>query len=134
MIIDVDQALQALNHPVPQVRWEALQFLDHHADAACVAAICAVLHDSVPRVRRMAVHALGCDRCKTCSLGVDIVPHVVERLLHDTNAKVRREAVWVLSTNHAGDARVRPILEQIAEQDYDSRTISWVKGVLRRQT
>jgi hypothetical protein len=62
------EILPALRHPNPRVRFECLGMLDHLADDNSLAAMIAATRDSVPRVRRMAVHALGCLRCKPSTL------------------------------------------------------------------
>lgn len=64
--------LAALRHPNPRVRYECLGLLDHLADDACAAAMIAATNDRVPRVRRMAVHALGCQGCKSSLLCADL--------------------------------------------------------------
>lgn len=126
--------LEGLNHSNAKVRWWCLQILDHHADHRCVEAICRLLHDPVPRVRRMAVHTLGCKRCKTCDLKVDAVPHLVERLLNDPNEKVMREAMWVLSAFYASDPRAKMALDCALQREPNSNMTQWVNRIFRRQT
>ena len=67
-------AVEGLRHPDSPVRRGCVDFLDHHADDGCADDLRQVaLHDPVPRVRRFAVHALGCVRCKTAPLDMDLV-------------------------------------------------------------
>lgn len=56
--------LGGLRHTNPKVRWWCLQLLDHVGDERCFEQIIPALDDPVPRVRKMAEHALECERCK----------------------------------------------------------------------
>ena len=47
------------------------------------------LHDPVPYVRRVAVHALICQRCKPAPLTRDVVPLLLRVAREDLNSKVR---------------------------------------------
>jgi hypothetical protein len=58
----------ALAHPNPRVRFNCLGLLDHLADEQSLPAMITATTDPVPRVRRMAVHALGCQRCKASAI------------------------------------------------------------------
>jgi len=90
--------LGARSHPNPKIRWQCLTLLDHlDGDESVPVFIDALLGDPVPRVRRHALHALSCDRCKTAPLCVDVVPVVAKCLHNDDNAKVRRQARDVLA-------------------------------------
>ena len=52
-------AVEGLSHPNPRVRRGAAGYLDHHADDSSVDKLAQLaLHDPVPYVRRVAVHAL----------------------------------------------------------------------------
>jgi hypothetical protein len=70
-----------------------------------------LLGDAVPRVRRHALHALSCDRCKTSPLCVDVVPVVAECLRNDDNAKVRRQARDVLARYLPDERAARALAE-----------------------
>ena len=49
--------------------------MDHHADDGSVDKLAQLaLQDPVPYVRRVAVHALTCQRCKPAPLTRDVVP------------------------------------------------------------
>ena len=90
--------LGARSHPNPKIRWQCLTLLDHlDGDESVPVFLDALLGDPVPRVRRHALHALSCDRCKTAPLCVDVVPVVAKCLHNDDNAKVRRQARDVLA-------------------------------------
>lgn len=71
-----------------------------------------LLHDTVPRVRRMAVHALACQRCKAAPLLADMTDMLIDFALHDANLKVRGEAVFGLAFVPA-NPRVAEALQQI---------------------
>jgi len=95
-----DALCEGLGDPNPQVRWWCIQVLDHVSDERALPAIAATLDDPVPRVRRNAVHALGCTACKPTWCGQ--LPTVTRQRIahmahHDPNAKVRAEAVRVLA-------------------------------------
>lgn len=60
----VQAACAGLKSPDTRVRMKCCQVLDHVMDAASVEAIIGALADPVPEVRREALHALACDRCK----------------------------------------------------------------------
>jgi HEAT repeat protein len=66
-----DALVRGLAHPNPKVRWWCLQLMDHVGDEQCIGHIVRALDDPVPRVRKMAKHALECERCKQSPLVVD---------------------------------------------------------------
>jgi len=69
---DVVPALIACaGSPDRRVRAVAFALMDHLADDRCVPALRAGLRDRYAAVRRQAVHALGCRRCKTRRLDTD---------------------------------------------------------------
>jgi HEAT repeat protein len=93
---DVFEALvRGTCHRSDVVRWWSVQLLDHCPDERAFDAVVPLLDDAIDRVRRNAVHALGCRVCKPSS---DASPDstVMARLqsmaAQDVNAKVRREA------------------------------------------
>lgn len=99
-----DRAFEALREgladPNPQVRWWCIQVLDHVPDERAIPAIAATLDDPVPRVRRNAAHALGCDACKPTwcgELSTDIRQRLADMAANDPNAKVRAEARHALA-------------------------------------
>lgn len=108
----IDDLVQGLKHPSSNVRWWCAQMLDHAADDTCVPALFDLLHDPVPRVRRMAVHALACQRCKSTPLHADMTDMLLDFALHDPNLKVRGEAVFGLAFVPA-NSRVAESLQQI---------------------
>lgn len=89
-----------LSHDHPQVRWWCIQMLDHCPDPRAVEAIVPLLDDPVPRVRRNAAHALGCEVCKpdwSGHLETSAIERLTEMASHDPSTKVRDEAARALS-------------------------------------
>ena len=125
-------AVAGLQHPEPPVRRGCVDFLDHHADVDCADDLRQVaLHDPIPRVRRFAVHALGCVRCKTAPLEMDLVEFLAAvAARRDESARVRREAIYALS-HHAQDARARAVLRRVLEQETDRELRKAAHRVLR---
>lgn len=106
----------ALEHPSPAVRWRCLDLLDHHGDETIGPTVVRALDDPVPRVRRHAVHALTCAKCRIGPLALDVVAELVRVTLNDPNEKVRLQAVDALG-RRAADARARAALDQVASSD-----------------
>ncbi|HEY2812699.1 MAG TPA: HEAT repeat domain-containing protein [Acidimicrobiales bacterium] len=104
--------LGAQSHPNPRIRWQCLTVLDHiDGDESVPVFVSTLLGDAVPRVRRHALHALSCDRCKMSPLCVDVVPVVAECLRNDDNAKVRRQARDVLARYLPDERAARALAE-----------------------
>ena len=125
-------AVEGLQHPEPRVRRCCVDFLDHHADDDCADDLRRVaLHDPVPRVRRFAVHALGCVRCKTSPLEMDLIEFLAMVAAHsDESAKVRREAIYALS-HQPQDSRATAVLRLVLEQETDRELRKAAHRVLR---
>jgi HEAT repeat protein len=109
-------------NPNPCVRANCLSFLDHldvPPDDEFISVVTTALNDPVPRVRRTAVHTLGCPRCKTvpAALTPGHVSLLVRMSVADENAKVRGAAesmVRMLAGQRYG-AAVKDALRQFAE-------------------
>ncbi|MDQ2759918.1 MAG: HEAT repeat domain-containing protein [Actinomycetota bacterium] len=85
----------ALKHANPRVRWYCVQIFDHVSYPQAMQAVAELLEDPVPRVRRNAVHALTCEKCKPGgAYQVDSgTARKIEWLArHDPSSKVRAEA------------------------------------------
>ena len=92
---DAKAALIAgLGHRNAKVRWWCLQLMDHLADESYLEPILSMLSDPVAKVRRHAVHALGCAVCKPNrqALAVDVEEALRRTLETDPDVKVRDEA------------------------------------------
>jgi HEAT repeat protein len=124
--------MKGLTHPGPPVRRGCLDFLDHHADDLCADELRRVaLHDPIPRVRRFAVHALGCVRCKTAPLDIDLIDFLTSVASRsDENAKVRRGAIYSLS-HQPPDPRASAALKLVLDQESDPELRKAAHRVLR---
>jgi HEAT repeat protein len=116
-----DQGLGAvvagLSHAEARVRRGCADFLDHYGTDACVDALRhTALHDPVASVRRAAVHALLCQRCKPCPLTSDLTDFLVQVALEDSSARVRGEAVGGLGAQPR-DPRAVAALKQILQHE-----------------
>lgn len=93
-----------LADPHPKIRYWCAQLLDHVADERALRAVVPLLDDPVDRVRRIAVHTLGCVACKP-SADPELPPDLMERLVAisqtDRSPKVRREAAYALACRRA---------------------------------
>ncbi len=117
----VDAAIAGLSDPDPRVRYGAADFMDHHADEDCVEKLRDMaLNDPVPYVRDVALHALGCQRCKPQPLAVDTLDIMLLRARSEESWKMRRGAVWSLS-QRTMEPGVKETLLEIAERDPDPR-------------
>jgi len=126
--------VDALRHPNPRVRYECLGLLDHLAEEESVPAMIAATSDSVPRVRRMAVHALGCQGCKQSSLCADLNAVFLPIAEHDPAWKVRREAVISIVQQEASE-RSRATLRKLAAADPHAtvrKQARWALGLQER--
>jgi HEAT repeat protein len=92
--VGMDAAIRGLSHSDARVRRGCAEFMDHQGNDQCVTTLSQVAReDSVPYVRRVAVHSLGCERCKPTPLQGDTISFLIERALSDPSTRVRREAV-----------------------------------------
>jgi hypothetical protein len=90
-------ALEALFDPNAELRHAALRFIDHHATDACVPQLTKVAQtDPDPDARRLAVHALVCERCKPTPLQLDPMPVLLHSFRTDPNRRVRFNAALSL--------------------------------------
>jgi hypothetical protein len=129
----VDAAIAGLSDPDPRVRYGAADFMDHHADEDCVEKLRDMaLNDPLPFVRDMALHALGCQRCKPEPLAVDTLDIMILRARTEESWKKRRGAVWSLSQRNK-DPGVKETLLDIAEHDPDPRVAQAARWGVKRK-
>ncbi|HEV2123361.1 MAG TPA: HEAT repeat domain-containing protein [Chloroflexota bacterium] len=129
----VNAAIAGLSDPDPRVRHGAAAFMDHHADKQCVTKLIDLaMNDPVSYVRGMALHALGCQRCKPEPLDVDLLPLLEHMAKTDERWKARRGAVWSLA-QMVPAPRVKEILQYVLEHDPDPRVVEAALGGLRRK-
>ena len=116
----MEAALEGLSHPHPDVRRGALGFIDHHATDACVPQLTGLaLHDPDPDVRRAALHALLCERCKPVPLQTDVLPLLVQAFRQDPNRRVRFNTALPLR-HHAGHPMVQEAFRAAVREDPSS--------------
>jgi len=108
----VEPACAGLRHPDAQVRARCCRVLDHVMDPASVAALIGALADPAPEVRREALHALACDRCKAGDCrpsAAQVLPPAMAILAADPDPLVRAIScevvgVWAHTCQEAADA------------------------------
>jgi len=96
----IDALARGLADPNPVVRWWCVQLLDHVPDPRAIDLIVPMLDDAVARVRRNAVHALGCAACKPTAdicLAAETRARIRQLAESDPNGKVRDEASRLLA-------------------------------------
>jgi hypothetical protein len=122
-----------LSHTEARVRRGCAGFLDHHATDACVGPLRRLaLHDQAPTVRRTAVHAVTCQRCKPATLTGDLVGLLVQVARADPNWHVRDEAIGGLR-HPPPDLRAVTALERILRTETDPRLRSQAHHALKHQ-
>jgi len=119
-------------HSRPQVRAACIALMDHLADERCCEPLLAGLRDASSLVRRHAVHAVGCQRCKATPLPIDIEAALVERALHDSSPRVRRVAVHQLGLQPHDPRAIKALVRLVAESR-DVGLVSRARHALREQ-
>ncbi len=95
----VRPACAGLRDPDATVRMYCCKVLDHVMDPGSVTAVVAALADPAPEVRREALHALACDRCKSGTCRPDaatVLPPAMALLAADPSPHVRAFACEVV--------------------------------------
>lgn len=109
----VETLVAGASHTRPKVRAACIALMDHLGDSSCCETLERALRDASPLVRRHAVHAVGCQKCKSHPLTIDVLGALVERMLGDSSTRVRRVAA-----------------HQIGLQPYDPRAIEALQHVI----
>ena len=109
-------------HSRPRVRAACVALMDHLADERCCRSLEHALHDASPLVRRHAVHAVGCQGCKTQPLSIDVVAALIERALNDSSPRVRR-VIHQLGLQPR-DARAIEVLTRVIAESQDTGHVS----------
>jgi HEAT repeat protein len=104
-----------------RVRRGCVVYFDHVAGLEALELVIPLLHDPKSDVRRWAVHALACDRCKAGENPLDVEPYLVERALHDESLNVRRHAVISLAYLRPPDPRGVQVFEHVLARETDRR-------------
>ena len=129
----VNAAIVGLSDPDPRVRYGAADFMDHHADEDCAQKLRDMaMNDPVPFVRDMALHALGCQRCKPEPLAVDVLDILILRARTDESWKGRRGAVWALSQRNT-DPGVKETLQWVLDNDPQPEVATAARWGLNRK-
>lgn len=124
---------RGLRHPDVAVRVGCCMVLDHYLDEAAVPELMANLEHRHEQVRKWALHALACDRCKEGSCRPaenEIVPIALRMLREDPSRRVRVEAVHLLGTVVARHPEAVEALQVARVSDADPN----VRSVARRYT
>lgn len=128
----VDVLIEGLGHPNPRVRHECAHALDIYDDGRAAAALSPLIDDPVPRVRRMAMHALVCDACKAAPApwSQDICRRIADHAITDASVQVRRHAVW--SLRHCDAALAAETFVVVLERESDATTRKGAQEGLRQ--
>ena len=106
----------------PAVRVGCCVILDHHLDASAIPDLLANVAHEDAAVRRWALHALTCDRCKQgeCRPGEDdTIPLAMQMLTEDADYQVRTAAVHALGPSvHTRDDVVHALQRAHAEDPH----------------
>ena len=110
---------QGLKDPDPVVRRFAARALDHSVlDRETVTALIELIRvETIPKVRSAAVHILACAGCKPkgCSLENDVVGVLIDVLLNDPSAEVRRQPLDGLGVAEPEERVLKAL--QVATED-----------------
>ena len=128
----LDALAEGLSHPDWRVRKQCAGLMDHLGDNRCVEPLQRALNDPIEGVRRLAIHALGCQPCKAAPLTTDIVGLLIERALSDPGIRVRRVAVHMLGLQPS-DPRAVETLQTIVGQETDPGLLSRARYALAEQ-
>jgi len=142
-VVETEQALRAagqegmqavifgMEHPNARIRRACTAFMDHHGTEICVAPLTErLLTDPVPAVRREAVHALACQRCKSSPLEADITLLLIDIYQNEPSRKVRYESLYAL-TQRMPDDGIRDLLFSILNEETDEKSRKLAHSALR---
>ena len=121
-----------LSHSNWRVRQQCAGLMDHLGDDRCIEPLRRALHDPIAGVRRLAIHALGCQPCKLAPLRADIAGLLIERALSDPSIRVRRVAVHMLGLQPY-DARAVTALQTLLARETDAPLLSRARRALAEQ-
>lgn len=111
---------KGLSHSNDQVRVGCCRVLDHLYDESCLLDLMKNLHHPNPKVRMWAVHALACERCKSCECRPEehkILPNVIKILLSDSERHVRQMAAGMLGPSVHRSKKVKEALQKARKED-----------------
>lgn len=120
-----------MGHAHWKVRRGAAAVVDHIYDVDTLHRLVLLTHDPKKKVRRAAVHALGCDRCKGGVNPIDAIPHLTRSAREDKAISVRRLAVLMLAIQ-APEKRIARFLRKILATENDAKIQLWARHGLQR--
>ena len=124
---------RGLQHPNPVVRVGCCVVLDHYLDEAALPELMKNLDHDNEHVRKWALHALACDKCKegACRPAEDeVVPLTIRMLRQDRSRHVRVQAVHLLGSAVIRRPEALDALQEARDTDPDPN----VRSVARRYT
>lgn len=115
--------LRGLEHPCYRVRHGCLLALDHGIiDDPVRVAILKALDDPNRKVRRAALHVLGCEACKPegyCGIeGVDLEAISLELARRDPSQRVRRSAIGTFQWRTTLEDHVADVMREAIASDW----------------
>jgi HEAT repeat protein len=131
-----DALLAGLRHGPPSVRRWCAVVLDHAPHGERIEnALVEAATDRNKKVRKAALHALSCARCKPDGcLTTDGVGTLVEAMLHDRSLGVRRNAAGALMWGQHGDAKaVNRSFRHILDRETDGELRKRAAWAVARQ-
>lgn len=128
----VETLVAGAAHPRPKVRAACIALMDHLGDGRCCQSLERALRDASPLVRRHAVHAVGCQKCKAHPLPMDVVGALVECALNDSSLRVRRVATHQLGLQPY-DPRATAALQHVIAESCDAGLVSRARHALGEQ-
>ena len=128
----VEMLITGAAHPRPRVRAACIALMDHLGDERCCQSLERALRDASPLVRRHAVHAVGCQKCKPLPLPIDVVGALVERMLGDSSPRVRRVAAHQIGLQ-PHDPRAVEALRHVIRESRDDGLVSRARRALSEQ-
>ena len=128
----VEKLLEGLKHSEARVRYNCALAMDHIADERCSEPLRALFEDTVPKVRRAALHSLSCETCKVTPLPMpgDLIETLSATAMSDLNIRVRRTAVDSLAET-CTDPRVIPALQALEATNTDAGMQQRLKRALK---
>jgi len=128
----VETLVAGAAHPRPRVRAACIALMDHLGDERCCQSLERALRDASPLVRRHAVHAVGCQKCKSHPLPIDVLGALVERMLGDSSPRVRRVAAHQIGLQPF-DPRAIEALQYVMAESHDAGLVSRAERALSEQ-
>jgi len=128
----VQTLIAGTRHRSPRVRAACVALMDHLGDDRCCESLMRSLDDPSARVRRHAVHAVGCQACKAHPLPMDVAGALITRAMEDPSIRVRRVAVHQLGLQ-PHEPRIVEALMLTLTQSRDGGLVSRARHALRVQ-